>query len=55
MSNRLDLFFFYGSTYTYLTVIRIERVVAEAGVEVRWRTSNVREIMLEQNNLPFRD
>ncbi len=34
MSRRMDLFFFYGSTYTYLTVMRIERAAAEAGVEV---------------------
>ena len=55
MANDIDLFFFYGSTYTYLTVMRIERVAAEAGVEVRWRPFNVREIMLEQDNIPFRD
>jgi 2-hydroxychromene-2-carboxylate isomerase len=55
MSDELDFFFFYGSTYTYLTVMRIERAAAEAGVEVRWRPFNVREIMLEQDNIPFRD
>jgi 2-hydroxychromene-2-carboxylate isomerase len=54
MPDRLDFFFFYGSTYTYLTVMRIEQAAAEAGVEVRWRPFNVREIMLEQNNIPFR-
>jgi 2-hydroxychromene-2-carboxylate isomerase len=27
----LDFFFFYGSTYTYLTVMRIEQVAAQAG------------------------
>jgi hypothetical protein len=55
MPHRLDLFFFYGSTYTYLTVMRVERAAARAGVEVRWRPFNVREIMLEQDNIPFRD
>jgi 2-hydroxychromene-2-carboxylate isomerase len=55
MPDELDFFFFYGSTYTYLTVMRIERAAAEAGVEVRWRPFNVREIMLEQDNIPFRD
>lgn len=54
MPNQLDFFFFYGSTYTYLTVMRIEQAAAQAGVEVRWRPFNVREIMLEQNNIPFR-
>ena len=55
MSNQLEFFFFYGSTYTYLSVMRIEQVAAEAGVNVRWRPFNVREIMIEQNNIPFRD
>lgn len=54
MLDRLDFFFFYGSTYTYLTVMRIEEAAARAGVEVRWRPFNVREIMLEQDNIPFR-
>ena len=54
MPNRLDFFLFYGSTYTYLTVMRIEQVAAEAGVELQWRPFNVREIMIEQNNIPFR-
>ena len=55
MSDEIDFFFFYGSTYTYLTVMRIERAAAEAGAEIRWRPFNVREIMLEQDNIPFRD
>jgi 2-hydroxychromene-2-carboxylate isomerase len=54
MSNQLEFFFFYGSTYTYLTVMRIEQAAAEADVNVRWRPFNVREIMVEQNNIPFR-
>ena len=54
MPDPLDFFFFYGSTYTYLTVMRIEQVAARADVEVRWRPFNVREIMIEQNNIPFR-
>ena len=54
MPKQLDFFFYYGSTYTYLTVMRIEETAARAGVEVRWRPFNVRAIMLEQNNIPFR-
>jgi len=52
MPDRLDLFFIYGSTY--LTVMRIEEAAQRAGVEVRWRPFNVREIMIEQDNIPFR-
>ena len=55
MAGRMDLFFFCGSTYTYLTVMRVEEAAAQAGVEVRWRPFNVREIMVEQDNIPFRD
>lgn len=53
MPKQLD-FFFYGSTYTYLTVMRIEEAAERASIEVRWRPFNVREIMIEQNNIPFR-
>lgn len=49
----LDFFFFHGSTYTYLTVLRIGEAAAKAGVEVRWRPFNVRAIMTEMNNIPF--
>jgi 2-hydroxychromene-2-carboxylate isomerase len=55
MAQDIDFFFFYGSTYTYLTVMRIEEAAARAGVAVRWRPFNVRQIMVEQNNIPFRD
>ena len=54
MAKDIDFFFFIGSTYTYLTVMRIDRVVADVGVQVRWRPFNVRQIMIEQNNIPFR-
>ena len=54
MAKDIDFFFFIGSTYTYLTVMRIDRVVAEVGVKVRWRPFNVRQIMIEQHNIPFR-
>jgi 2-hydroxychromene-2-carboxylate isomerase len=49
----IDFFFFHGSTYTYLTVLRIEEAARKAGVEIRWRPFNVRAIMTEMNNIPF--
>jgi hypothetical protein len=42
-----------GSTYSYLTVMRIDAASRAAGVEVTWRPFNVRDIMVEQNNIPF--
>jgi 2-hydroxychromene-2-carboxylate isomerase len=54
MAKDIDFFFLIGSTYTYLTVMRIDRAVADVGVQVRWRPFNVRQIMIEQHNIPFR-
>jgi 2-hydroxychromene-2-carboxylate isomerase len=51
MSASLDFFYFFGSTYSYLSVMRIEGVAAAAGVEVRWRPFSVRALMIEQGNL----
>lgn len=53
MPAPMDFFFFYGSTYTYLTVMRIEAAANAAGIDVRWRPFNVREIMIEMDNIPF--
>jgi 2-hydroxychromene-2-carboxylate isomerase len=49
----LDFFFFYGSIHTYLSVMRIDKLAKSAGVEVRWRPFNLREILIEQNNTAF--
>jgi 2-hydroxychromene-2-carboxylate isomerase len=53
MTMPLDFFLFLGSTYTYLTVNRIEELSARSGVAIRWRPFDVRSIMREQNNRPF--
>jgi len=49
----MDFFFFIGSTYTYLSVNRVEAIAATRGIPVRWRPFDVRAIMIEQNNRPF--
>jgi 2-hydroxychromene-2-carboxylate isomerase len=51
--KKIDFFFFYGSVYTYLAVMRIEKLAAAAGLEVVWRPFNLREILIEQNNTGF--
>ena len=53
MARNLDFFFFYGSTYTYLSVFRIEELASAANVAVRWRPINVRDLMVEMDNIPF--
>ena len=50
---RMDFFFAYGSTYTYLSVMRAEKLAAAAGVTLRWRPFLLRTITHEQNNRPF--
>ncbi len=51
----LDFWVSIGSTYSYLTVMRIADHCAAAEVDLRWNVFDVREIMIEQNNIPFRD
>src|SRR4051812_35655234 len=53
VSGEIDFWFTVGSTYTYLTVNRLDRVEADTGVRFRWRPYNAREIMQEMNNVPF--
>jgi 2-hydroxychromene-2-carboxylate isomerase len=51
----MDFWVSIGSTYSYLSVMRIGAAARAAGVTARWRPFNVRTIMLEQNNVPFKD
>ena len=50
---QLDFWVYVGSTYSYLTVMRIEGLAERAGVTVEWRPFSVRAIMLEMDNIPF--
>lgn len=51
----IDFWYSIGSTYTYLSVMRLDDVARSAGVTFRWRPFNVRHVMIEQNNIPFKD
>ena len=53
MSHQMDFFFNFGSTYSYLTVMRLSDEAARCGVAVRWRPFNVRQLFVEQANIPF--
>lgn len=53
MTDAIDFWFSTGSTYTYLSVSRLEKVAAATGVRFNWRPFSVRVIMREQNNTPF--
>ncbi len=52
---KIDFWFSIGSTYSYLTVMRLAEAARAAEVAVRWRPFNVRHVMVEQNNIPFKD
>jgi 2-hydroxychromene-2-carboxylate isomerase len=51
----IDFWYSIGSTYTYLAVSRLPEVARSSGVNFKWRPFNVRHIMIEQNNIPFKD
>jgi len=51
--DTIDFWFMVGSTYTYLTVSRLQGVEATTHIRFRWRPFNVRAIMQEMNNIPF--
>lgn len=49
MTRHLDFFYFFGSGYAYLSVMRIGKLASDAGVTLRWRPFNVRPLMVENN------
>jgi 2-hydroxychromene-2-carboxylate isomerase len=51
----IDFWYSIGSTYTYLSVMRLDSVSSSTGIAFRWRPFNVRHIMVAQNNIPFKD
>ena len=52
---KIDFWFSIGSTYSYLTVMRLGEVEKTSDVKFKWRPFNVRHVMIEQNNIPFKD
>ena len=49
----IQFWFSIGSTYTYLTVMRLADIAAANGVPFEYRPFSVRAIMKEMNNIPF--
>jgi 2-hydroxychromene-2-carboxylate isomerase len=52
-SDPIDFWFFIGSMYTFLTVMRIDRVEDTTDVRFVWRPFSVRTIMIEMDNRPL--
>jgi len=53
-ANAIEFWFSVGSTYSYLTVMRIDDVARREQIDIRWRPFPVGNLMDEQNNIPFR-
>ncbi len=52
--KHIDFWFSIGSTYTYLTVMRLKKVEQEASVIFNWQPFSVRALMQEMDNIPFK-
>ncbi|MEO0996368.1 MAG: DsbA family protein [Pseudomonadota bacterium] len=51
--KKVEFWFSIGSTYTFLTVMRIRDLASSAGIDVVWRPFSVRRIMQQSGNVPF--
>jgi len=49
----VSFWFSIGSTYTYLSVMRLPEVAQQTGATFDWRPFSVRAIMREMDNIPF--
>lgn len=47
--KQIEFFYFFGSAYAYLSVMRIGKLAQDAGIRVNWRPFNVRTAMKENN------
>jgi 2-hydroxychromene-2-carboxylate isomerase len=53
--GQIDFWFTMGSTYTYLSVTRIDRVQRTHGTAFRWRPFDLLTILKEMKHVPFAD
>ena len=53
-SDPIDFWFSIGSMFTFLTVMRIDRVEDMTDIRFVWRPFSVRAIMIEMDNRPAR-
>jgi 2-hydroxychromene-2-carboxylate isomerase len=53
--GQIDFWFTMGSTYTYLTVMRINQVQRTHGIVFRWRPFDLLTILKEMKHIPFAD
>ena len=51
--KEIEFWFSIGSTYTYLSVTRLDEVSEKTGASFSWQPFSVRKIMREMDNIPF--
>lgn len=49
----IDFWYSIGSTYSFLTVMRLPEWTQKNDVSIRWRPFDVRRVMTAQQNIPF--
>jgi 2-hydroxychromene-2-carboxylate isomerase len=54
-ASPIDFWFTMGSTYSYLSVMRLAEVQRATGVSFRWRPFHLLVILQEMNHVPFAD
>ncbi|MBN9090419.1 MAG: 2-hydroxychromene-2-carboxylate isomerase [Reyranella sp.] len=53
--THIDFWFSMGSTYSYLSVMRLREVEQSTGLSFRWRPFHLLLILQEMNHVPFAD
>jgi 2-hydroxychromene-2-carboxylate isomerase len=54
-ARHIDFWFTMGSTYSYLSVMRLDAVERTSGVRFNWRPFHLLTILQEMNHVPFAD
>lgn len=54
-ADPIDFWFTMGSTYTYLSVMRIGELEQSSGIRFRWRPFHLLVILQEMKHVPFAD
>jgi 2-hydroxychromene-2-carboxylate isomerase len=54
-SHPISFWFTMGSTYTYLTAMRLAQVEKSSGISFRWRPFHLLTILQEMKHVPFAD
>jgi len=54
-ADPIDFWFTMGSTYTYLSVMRLGELEQSSGIQFRWRPFHLLVILQEMKHVPFAD